>query len=541
MPNHKDRKGGVDKSPASSSFGLILKSALFPQSKPHFSAMLRTFNIKLKRLYSGLRWPIRRRPKPKVVIKKLGKSDSKSHTDHVKQEPNGAYGSAVIHPNGQSNTTKSKKPIRIATFNAALFSMAPAIPKAPKSPSLDFGNEKYTKSKQSMDYNFRTKSANDRPKSILKQSPLHPNSMNTPENLSRQQKFVKSKLRVSINLPDNEISLKRNGKLSFVEDEKVGSSSNYMSRILKGKAPLRSTATVPSNTAANEVTDGHGYTSTRTVVEVLRELDADILALQDVKAEEEKSMKPLSDLADALGMTYVFAESWAPEYGNAILSKWPIKRWKVQKIFDNSDFRNVLKATIDIPETGEFKFHCTHLDHLDEKWRMKQINAIIESNDNPHILAGGLNSLEETDYSPERWTDIVKYYEEMGKPTPKVEVMRFLKSKQYTDAKNYAGECEPVVMIAKGQSVQGTCKYGTRVDYVLASPDSPYKFVPGSYSVFSSKGTSDHHIVKVDIVKVDGSAQPHVNRKPQEPKQRVVKITPSSSSKGIWKEHRERL
>jgi endonuclease/exonuclease/phosphatase family metal-dependent hydrolase len=75
------------------------------------------------------------------------------------------------------------------------------------------------------------------------------------------------------------------------------------------------------------------------VLEVLRELDADILALQDVKAEEEKAMKPLSDLAGALGMNYVFAESWAPEYGNAILSRWPIKRWRVQKIYDDSDFR----------------------------------------------------------------------------------------------------------------------------------------------------------------------------------------------------------
>jgi hypothetical protein len=39
---------------------------------------------------------------------------------------------------------------------------------------------------------------------------------------------------------------------------------------------------------------------------------------------------------------------------------------------------------------------------------MKQINAIIQSNDEPHILAGGLNSLDESDYSQERWTDIVK-------------------------------------------------------------------------------------------------------------------------------------
>jgi len=70
--------------------------------------------------------------------------------------------------------------------------------------------------------------------------------------------------------------------------------------------------------------------------------------------------------------------------------------------------RNVLKATIDVPQVGELNFYCTHLDHLDENWRMKQVNAIIQSSDEPHILAGGLNSLDESDYSQERWTDIVK-------------------------------------------------------------------------------------------------------------------------------------
>lgn len=46
----------------------------------------------------------------------------------------------------------------------------------------------------------------------------------------------------------------------------------------------------------------------------------------------------------------------------------------------------------------------------------------------------------------------------MGKPTPKVEVMKHLKSKDYTDSKDYAGEYESVVMIAKGQSTHTIMK-----------------------------------------------------------------------------------
>ncbi|RDX60541.1 hypothetical protein CR513_61306, partial [Mucuna pruriens] len=300
----------------------------------HFSIMLKLLNKNLRRLSSHLRWPLRRRSKSKL---RFGKPTPKPQT-----EPNNSSSEAPSPPS---------KPIRIATFNAAFFSMAPVLPEADKTATSD-------------DKLGRAKSTCDRPRSILKQS--------------QSPLLGKSKLRVSINLPDNEISLRQ---ASFSEHERKGSWS---------------------------FVEGGGERQRRTVVEVLRELNADVLGLQDVKAEEENGMKPLSDLARALGMNYVFAESWAPQYGNAVLSKWPIKHWKLQKIFDHTDFRNVLKATIDVPQEGELHFYCTHLDHLDEKWRMKQINAIIQSNDEPHILAGGLNSLDESDYSQERWTDIVK-------------------------------------------------------------------------------------------------------------------------------------
>ncbi|KAJ0110353.1 hypothetical protein Patl1_01143 [Pistacia atlantica] len=291
--------------------------------------MLKILNKRIKRLYYRLRWPMRRRSESKVVIKKFGKTASKSQID-AKNEPV-VNGSAAVHPNGQMGGFKPGRTIRVATFNAALFSMAPAVPKSDKSSSFDGENEDFTKGRKSVEVNISAKSMNDRPKSILKQSPLH-------DNLSKQQNFSKSKLRVSINLPDNEISLLRSRQLSFREDENDASSSSStsISRILKGKGPMRSRSAVSfaTNVANGDV---ESHRSSRTVVEVLRELDADILALQDVKAEEENAMKPLSDLAAALGMNYAFAESWAPEYGNAVLSKWPIKRWKVQKIFDDTD------------------------------------------------------------------------------------------------------------------------------------------------------------------------------------------------------------
>uniref|UniRef100_J3LNY9 Terpene synthase N-terminal domain-containing protein n=1 Tax=Oryza brachyantha TaxID=4533 RepID=J3LNY9_ORYBR len=174
-----------------------------------------------------------------------------------------------------------------------------------------------------------------------------------------------------------------------------------------------------------------------------------MVALQNVRAEEGRGMRPLSELAERLGMRYVFAESWAPEYGNAVLSRWPIKRWKAHRLADHFDFRkqyktsvmeNVLRATIDVPGAGEVSFYCTHLDHLDEGLRMRQVNSILRfAGGRHHILAGGLNALDATDYSADRWAAIAKYHEEIGKPAPKAEVMRHLKAKRYVDAKDFAG------------------------------------------------------------------------------------------------------
>ncbi|CAI9776283.1 unnamed protein product [Fraxinus pennsylvanica] len=381
--------------------------------------MLYVLSRRFRRLCSKIRQLIWRRPRPKLVIRRLVNLNSKGQS-----RERSATHKDIGKINGTSLQTL-QRPIRLATFNAALFSLAPAIPKAEK--SVVFSHEE-----DCLTFGNQLKSVNGRPKGILKQSPLHP-MINGSEG---ENKLTKPRAKVSINLPENEISLSQNKVINVVEESSTNFSFNSL-------APVRSPICFPAS-MANWIKDASLYGS-RTIFDVLKEVDADILALQDVKAEEENDMKPLSDLARALGMNYVFAESWAPEYGNAVLSKWPIKKWKVQKIYDDKDFRNVIKATIN------------------------------------------------------RWTDIVNYYADLGKPTPKVEVTKFLKENEYTDAKDFPGECEPVVMIAKGQNVQGTCKYGTRVDYILGSRGLPYTFVPGSYSVISSKGTSDHHIVKVDI------------------------------------------
>jgi endonuclease/exonuclease/phosphatase family metal-dependent hydrolase len=67
----------------------------------------------------------------------------------------------------------------------------------------------------------------------------------------------------------------------------------------------------------------------------------------------------------------------------------------------------VLKVVADVPTIRELHFYCTHLDHLNEEWRMKQVMAMMSRDDAAHVLAGSLNSLDTADYMQERWENML--------------------------------------------------------------------------------------------------------------------------------------
>ncbi|XP_006650104.3 uncharacterized protein LOC102718065 [Oryza brachyantha] len=470
-----------------------------------------------------------------VVIRRFGSKDRRRASTSGGGTPPAAGAAAPVT-------------IRVATFNAAMFSMAPAVPPSAHDDDDDDG-EGCSTWRRGTSTTHGGRLARRPKRGILKGQSS--SSASTSAAAPPSPGGERRRRHVSISVPNDEITPDASARLVTRQQGTSGGSGSgrwrsvfgavwehqqhYQQRRQRQKQKQAQrqerptpTPTPRSNSAARR----------RSVAEVLREAGADMVALQNVRAEEGRGMRPLSELAERLGMRYVFAESWAPEYGNAVLSRWPIKRWKAHRLADHFDFRNVLRATIDVPGAGEVSFYCTHLDHLDEGLRMRQVNSILRfAGGRHHILAGGLNALDATDYSADRWAAIAKYHEEIGKPAPKAEVMRHLKAKRYVDAKDFAGggARETLEVAPGGQDVQGTCKYGTRVDYILASPSSPYRFVPGSYAVVPSRGTSDHHIVMVDVAVAasadDGAAAAAARRRRR---RRVVKMTSKGSTSGLF-------
>jgi endonuclease/exonuclease/phosphatase family metal-dependent hydrolase len=107
------------------------------------------------------------------------------------------------------------------------------------------------------------------------------------------------------------------------------------------------------------------------IAATLEHLDPDIACCQEVWVAGGE--RQAETLAGRLGFHHVFASQWdddAPEqFGNAILSRWPILRteWRPLPAPDDAnELRTVVFAEIDGPR-GPIQVFCTHLN-----WRFDQ-------------------------------------------------------------------------------------------------------------------------------------------------------------------------
>jgi endonuclease/exonuclease/phosphatase family metal-dependent hydrolase len=140
----------------------------------------------------------------------------------------------------------------------------------------------------------------------------------------------------------------------------------------------------------------------------IRDVNADILFLQEVIGDHEHIKHKIPDWKTAIQFEYLADTVWSHfaygknaiyaegHHGNAILSKFPIVDWSNQDISTNQfEQRGYLKAKIQIPEKGlELILANTHLN-LTQAGRNKQADLIIkdlkEVSETPWILVGDFN------------------------------------------------------------------------------------------------------------------------------------------------------
>lgn len=136
---------------------------------------------------------------------------------------------------------------------------------------------------------------------------------------------------------------------------------------------------------------------------VLREQDADVLFLQEVRVSDGQA----EELAAALGLAAsVTTSGW--EMGNAILSRWPLSGQETVALPagpDQPSHRRALHAVVESP-WGPWPVVCTHLAHrFDESAvRLAQVDVLADlvgeirdRHQLPVLLGGDFNAVPDSD------------------------------------------------------------------------------------------------------------------------------------------------
>lgn len=204
---------------------------------------------------------------------------------------------------------------------------------------------------------------------------------------------------------------------------------------------------------------------------IIRSLDVDLVALQEVDRTTGRSgwRDQALELASLLKMYHVYGAAMPydrGEYGEAILSRWPIHRAETIQLpkIEGSEPRALLIAEVDNPVTGPLRFAATHLAHDSELDRLEQARLIVQhlrESDRPTILAGDLNAQPDA-------------------PPMQLLFEHFIDSHQQDPRDTYPA-LEP----------------SRRIDYILFSPNDGWHVLDAS--VIAGNIASDHCLVVTEL------------------------------------------
>lgn len=152
------------------------------------------------------------------------------------------------------------------------------------------------------------------------------------------------------------------------------------------------------------------YIDLKAIVEVIRNEDPDIVALQEVDFNTKRSGagNQAKQIASLLKMDSFFGKAIdyeGGEYGVAILSKFPLAEERVERLpthsGTNGEPRVLVTAKIVTPKGNTIRFGSTHLDAQKEPTnRVLQIKKIIELAQDeklPFIIAGDFNAVQNSE------------------------------------------------------------------------------------------------------------------------------------------------
>ncbi len=172
---------------------------------------------------------------------------------------------------------------------------------------------------------------------------------------------------------------------------------------------------------------------------VLKSLEADVIALQEVDNNTFRSamVNQAEFLGDSLGMYHAFGKAMdleGGEYGQAILSKYPILESKVHKLPGDGEPRIALEVIVEPVKGKRVAFVSVHLSYGSEENRQQQTKFLLDVFNevkHPIVLLGDFNDDLESDSMKlftEEWYYVAKTGNPLTRPAdvPEDEIDHFL-------------------------------------------------------------------------------------------------------------------
>lgn len=139
-------------------------------------------------------------------------------------------------------------------------------------------------------------------------------------------------------------------------------------------------------------------------IEVLKKMNPDLVALQEVDRNVGRSgnVDQAKYIAEKMGMHMFFGKAiplGKGEYGQALLSKYPMDRGTVYKLPSIGEQRIVVAAEIEVPNLGRALFCSVHYSYESEEERFPQVETFEKASTKytiPIILTGDFNAQPET-------------------------------------------------------------------------------------------------------------------------------------------------
>lgn len=221
------------------------------------------------------------------------------------------------------------------------------------------------------------------------------------------------------------------------------------------------------------------------IAAIINEERPDLVGLQEVDrlAARTDGVDFPKELETLTGMRALFGPNLSlgregAEYGNAILSRLPIKSWAnhhLRRMDASTEQRGLLSASVVLPTGKSLTFATTHLEHTSAAERSRQvamIHGILSTCREPLVLCGDFNA------------------------RPGSAEMQLFESWGLADAWEQAGDHRAR---DGGFTIPSVPKPHARIDYVLLDTATGLQAIEARVAGQQNPGASDHLPVVADL------------------------------------------